>query len=172
MVNGIDIGGLDEMCGKSRLAGSLTIVLLAVASQRDQMRSLGCGVSAQAARNFIAIHLRQADVQKDHFRSHALHGLEGSRRTVCNLHLMPFEPQEHGQRVCEIRIVIDHEDSALGCGCGDTVRCGSLRCSHARQSDAEDGAPSDALAIGSSHRGSRGTANFRRCDSKPGAEFE
>src|ERR1700685_2028270 len=94
MVDGLDISGLYEVCAKSRLAGSLTIVLLAVAGERDQMHSLGSGVSAQAARNLIAIHLRQADVQKDRFRSHALHGLERSGRTVGNLHLMPVEPQE------------------------------------------------------------------------------
>jgi hypothetical protein len=46
LVDGLDIGGLYEVRNKSRLAGSLTIVLLPVASQRDQMHSLGGGISA------------------------------------------------------------------------------------------------------------------------------
>ena len=65
MVDGLDIGGLYEVRAKSRLAGSLTIVLLTIASQCDQMHSLGSGIGAQAARNLIAIHLRQADVTRD-----------------------------------------------------------------------------------------------------------
>ena len=46
LVDGLDISGLYEVRAKSRLAGSLTIVLLTVASQRDQMHSLGGGISA------------------------------------------------------------------------------------------------------------------------------
>jgi hypothetical protein len=46
LVHDFDIGGLYQVRTKSRFAGSLTIVLLTVASQCDQMHSLGNGVSA------------------------------------------------------------------------------------------------------------------------------
>ena len=46
LVHDLNIGGLYQVRTKSRLAGSLTIVLLTVASQCDQMHSLGAGVSA------------------------------------------------------------------------------------------------------------------------------
>jgi hypothetical protein len=46
LVDGLDIGGLYEVRAKSRLASSLTIMLLTVARQCDQMHSLGSGVSA------------------------------------------------------------------------------------------------------------------------------
>lgn len=46
LVDDLDIGGLYQVRTKSRLAGSLTIVLLTIASQCDQMHSLGTRVSA------------------------------------------------------------------------------------------------------------------------------
>ena len=46
LVDGLDIGRLYEVRAKSRLTGSLTIGVLTVTRQGDQMHSLGSGVCA------------------------------------------------------------------------------------------------------------------------------
>jgi hypothetical protein len=75
-----------------------------------------------------AVHAGQADVQQHHFGpERRVHG-QGAGAVAGNLDFGAQQPEQHGQGVGGVDVVIDHQDAAEGrCILGLGIRCLSRR---------------------------------------------
>ena len=106
---------------KSRFKGGLPILFTSVTGNGNEGHGGHFGEFAQAPRQLIAIHLRQADVDERNVWAKLASELKRSRRIWCNHHFMAEKFGEFCYRCRRIRIVVDvktrRETDAAAEGC-------------------------------------------------------
>src|SRR6185503_13924339 len=65
-LEGADLGGLDEVVVEAGFAGAAAVGVLAPAGEGDEGGAALGEAAADAARDFVAVHARHADVEEDH----------------------------------------------------------------------------------------------------------
>ena len=70
---------------------------------------LQAGLLAQSPGHFVAVHARHPDVEEHHLRSVALRQFQGGGAVVGHPDLVALQPQQQGEAVGGVHVVIDHQ---------------------------------------------------------------
>src|SRR5207253_7951004 len=112
-----EVRRLGEVVVEARLAGLELVVFLAPAGDRDQQH-VAAAALAHVARDVIPRELRQADVQERHGGLELVRGRDRLGAVVGDAHLVPHHPEQGGEAVGGILVVVDDEDARVRFGGG------------------------------------------------------
>src|ERR1700722_13291216 len=91
-----EVGGLDQMMIEAGQSGPFEMLFLAVSAVCDQQRSLLFGDQADAARDLIAVHAGQSDIEEHDIRVEFLDMAQGGRTIASRLYVVAIDAQESG----------------------------------------------------------------------------
>ena len=104
---------------EARRKSSFLVPGLAVAGHRRHDGRLHARNQAQLARQRVAIHVGQADVEQAQVRQDLARAFDRIGRMELHKHFMPEQFDEHSQQARRIDVVIDHQDTQqIACGTG------------------------------------------------------
>src|SRR5213083_339486 len=109
----IRIDGLEQVRVEAGISGPLHVVRLTVSGQRDQVGTRR-PERAHAARDLVAVHLGQADVDQRDLGMILAGELERAWPGAGGVDTMAFELEERAQRFTGVLVVFDDEDGAPG----------------------------------------------------------
>ena len=101
----------------------------------------------QTPRDFIAIHLRQPNIEEYDFGFQFLRCTESAGRSICGGDLVTLKLQHHREGIRGVFVVIDHEDSAPWRGEAGTLPVWCTGVLHRRQVDCHSSTPSYPSAV-------------------------
>src|SRR6187402_23120 len=90
-------------------ARRVAIAGLTVTRERHEPDRAAALVRAQASRHLVAVHLRQPDIDERDLGLKPLRLLERRGGTIRRGYVVPFELEQHRERISRIRAVVDDE---------------------------------------------------------------
>jgi len=102
----------DQMVIESGLRASSAIILLTEAGGRDQEQRPNWPSGTKAPGDLEAVQLGQLEVKEDDLGLHRAGYLQGRVSIVRHADLLILKPEELGERVGRIDVVVDHENAA------------------------------------------------------------
>src|SRR5262249_42504808 len=106
----LEVDGLHEVGVEAGLLGTAGVLLLAVASHRDEHDPAEILVLPASAGDLVAVHAGQADVEEDEVGPAAADQFEGGRAVVGHLDILAERAEEDAQAVGVGAVVVDDED--------------------------------------------------------------
>ena len=120
--DGVHVHRLDEVMVEACLSRPLAIRLLSVPCDGDQMQILQSGHGPEMEGQFVAVHDRQAEVEKRDVRRELRGHPQRGRRIICHSRFVAAPGEDLGQQLRPILIVIDDEDARRAPGRSDGLR--------------------------------------------------
>ena len=106
------VHGLYEMTIESRGPRALLIFRLAVPSHGNEPQTAQLRYRAQLLREFITVHLREADVEQPDIGLEGFNARERFPSAVSHEGLVSLELKQHSERIRSIGVVIDDQHAA------------------------------------------------------------
>src|SRR5436190_2221369 len=141
---------LGQVVVEACVARSALVFVLAPSGQGHKYYFVAERV-ADAARRFVAVHQRHADVEKRDVRPELRRQVDGDGSIVRDAHLVAFDLQHHLHHLGCVGIVFGNQHPALLCRPGAALgvrRFLSRRCRRRRQADDEGAAAIRSGAVG------------------------
>jgi len=109
----------------ARLFGQAAMRFLPIAAQCDDHQVRAFGLPPHPTSQFEAVHIRQADIEKDDVRLEGAQHLKRDRSVRRNADSVTVARENHFQRLGDIVVILDHKDTPDRLG-----RLGSLALQH------------------------------------------
>src|SRR5690606_40649382 len=101
----------------------LPVHLPAIAGQRHENGAAKLRMFSHTSRNLVAVDFGQADVEKNRVRMKIGGDLHSTRSIVGNLDLVVRLPEQHGQALGRVEVVVDYQDAKLPGGLRGKLSC-------------------------------------------------